>query len=39
MKINDFYDDFHTTDTGSKKISNVLKDDLEEIILKNFNKI
>tara|TARA_Y100000768_G_C23923111_1_gene656016 strand:- start:243 stop:1367 length:1125 start_codon:yes stop_codon:yes gene_type:complete len=39
MKINDFYDEFHTTDTGSQKISNEIKHDLEKIIMKVFNKI
>ena len=38
MLFCNFYDDFHTTDTGSKKIANELKEDLEEIVLKIFKK-
>ena len=38
MDITDFYDSIHTTDTGSEKISNLLKNDLERIIKKVFDK-
>jgi hypothetical protein len=38
MAITDFYDEMHTTDTGSDKISNAIKEDLEKIIIKIINK-